>query len=109
MIRGVVALGLIAALVAGCGNRQDRFAFDGQYFRSSAARVEGDRRQIVISVRPASASLQGAVEAGRYEATRYCIENYGNSAVDWVVGPDQDLGSYRVENDTLVLRGACKG
>ncbi len=109
MIRAVVGLSLIAALVAGCGGRQDRFAFDGQYFRSKAARVEGDRRQFIISVRPASASLEGAVEAGRYESTKYCIENYGNSAVDWVVGPDQDLGTYRIENDTLLLRGACKG
>lgn len=110
MIRVAVVLGLIAALLTGCGQqRQERFAFDGQYFRANSSRVDGDRRQFTIAVRPVSASLEGAVEAGRYESTRYCIENYGNSAVDWVVGPDQELGTYRIENDTLVLRGACEG
>lgn len=108
MIR-VIALVLMAATMAGCGQREARIAFDGQYFRAQANRVEGDRQQIIVSVRPVSASLDGALEAGRHEATRYCIENYGNSAMDWVVGPDQDPGSYRIDNDTLVLRGACEG
>lgn len=109
MVRTVVILGLIAALVAGCGSRRDRIAFDGQFFRSNASRVDGDRQQIVVTVRPVSASFAGALDAGRYEATRYCIANYGNSAVDWVLGPDQEPSTYRIENDTLVLRGACEG
>lgn len=109
MIRAVVVVGLILALLASCGNRRDRVAFDGQFFSSKASRVDGDRQQITVSVRPVSASLEGALAAGRYESTRYCIDNYGNSAVDWVVGPDQDPNTYRIENDTLVLRGACEG
>ena len=108
-MRNVVIFLCCGLVLAGCASRQDRFAFDGQYFRSSASRVDGDPQQIAITVRPVSASFEGALQAGRYEATRYCVQNYGNSAVDWVVGPDQDPGSYRIENDTLVLRGACEG
>ena len=109
MYRSVLLLILCAAMVAGCGKRQERLAFDGQYYRAKVSRVDGDRQQIAITVRPVSASFEGALEAGRYEATRHCIQNYGNSAVDWVVGPDQDPSTYRIENDTLVLRGACEG
>lgn len=109
MTRYFVILSLVAALLAGCGSRKVQETFDGQSFRTKAGRVEDDRQQFVIAVSPASVSLQGAAEAGRYESTRYCIENYGNSEVDWVVGPDQDPGTYRIENDTLVLRGKCAG
>lgn len=108
-MRNLVIFICCGLIMAGCTSREDRFAFDGQYFRSSASRVDGDRQQIAITVRPVSASFEGALQAGRYEATRYCVENYGNSAVDWVVGPDQEPGTYRIENDTLVLRGACEG
>lgn len=108
MIRAAVVLGLIAGLVAGCGAREDRIAFDGQFFRSSISRVDGDRQQFAVSVRPVSASLEGALEAGRYEVTQYCVRNYGTSRADWLVGPDQDPGTYRIENDELVLRGTCE-
>ena len=109
MIRVTLIAALSLALLAGCKSRRDRIAFDGQLFRSNASKVDGDRQQIAVSVRPVSASFQGALEAGRYEATRYCIENYGNSRVDWLVGPDQEPGTYRIEDDTLVLRGTCEG
>lgn len=109
MKRGVVCLIVLLAF-AGCENaRKDRLSFDGQYFRSKASKVDGDRREVQVSVRPASASIEGAQEAGRYEATKYCVENYGNSVVDWVVGPDDDPASYVLDGDTLVLRGACEG
>jgi hypothetical protein len=108
VIRAVVIPGLVLALAAGCSSREDRVAFDGQYFRSSISNVNGDQQQFAISVQPVSVSLQGALEAGRYEATRYCVENYGNSGVEWVVGPGQNPDTYRIENDTLVLRGACQ-
>ncbi|CAN0585034.1 unnamed protein product, partial [Ectocarpus sp. 12 AP-2014] len=58
-----------------------------------------------VSVRPVSASFDGARAAGKYEATRYCITNYGNSSVKWTVGPDSNV--VPVENDTLTLQGRC--
>ncbi len=108
MTRPVVLLGLILMLLAGCGGRQEELAFDGQNFRANLSRSGGDRQEFSISVRPVSASFDGALQAGRYEATRYCIENYGTSDVDWVVGPDQQFGTYPIENDTLLLSGACE-
>ncbi len=108
LLRAALMVTLCVA-VAGCNARRDQLAFDGQYYRSKASKVDGDRRQIAVTVRPVSASIEGAQEAGRYEATKYCIENYGSSAVEWVVGPDQDPDSYTLDGDNLVLRGACAG
>ncbi|WP_299148650.1 hypothetical protein [uncultured Tateyamaria sp.] len=100
---------LIAALaLSACAERKaDRVAFDGQFFRSNASKVDKQRNQFEISVSPVSASLEGAREAGRYEATRYCIGIFGSSNVDWIEGPDAEDGTLRISGDKLLLRGTC--
>ncbi|THH38989.1 hypothetical protein E4Z66_05370 [Aliishimia ponticola] len=108
-MRLFVGMMVCAVALSACQSRKDQIAFDGQFFRSKLSKVDGDRAQIMVTVKPVSASLEGAREAGRYEATRYCVTTFGNSAVDWVVGPDQAPETYSIENDTLVLRGACEG
>ena len=60
-----------------------------------------------MSVGPASASLEGAREAGRYEAIRYCIDNFGSSDITWIAGPDAEDGTLTIANDRLQLRGTC--
>lgn len=93
--------------LAGCTDDKDRIAFDGQYYKAKLSKVDKQRDQFMVVVAPASASLVGAREAGRYEATKYCIAQYGTSAVDWVAGPDAEDGALHIENDKLQLRGAC--
>ncbi|WP_415402579.1 hypothetical protein [Tateyamaria sp. SN3-11] len=97
----------VLALSACAERRADRIAFDGVFFRSTASKVEKDRSEFEIGVSPVSASLEGAREAGRYEATRYCIDNFGTSDINWVEGPDAEDGTLRISGDKLVLRGAC--
>lgn len=87
--------------------RADRVAFDGVFFRSSASSIDRVRENFEVSVTPVSASLDGAREAGRYEATRYCIENYGSSDITWSAGPDADEGTLTLSGDSLLLRGMC--
>lgn len=110
MIR-LSVLALVCTALVSCGNvREDKLSFDGQYFRSKASKASSEeRRAFTVDVRPVSASVEGAQEAGRHEATKYCIENYGSSAVIWQVGPDDDPATYVLEGDTLVLQGACEG
>ena len=104
-----LAFGLLVvlALLASCGNQDDKIAFDGQVFRSKAKVVDKEKDHIEIEVRPVSASLDGAREAGRYEATRYCIANYGTSNVVWSLSPDAEESALKIENDTLLLQGVC--
>jgi hypothetical protein len=106
LLTGVV---LIAALLlSACGQRKaDKVAFDGVYFRSTASKIDKKRDRFEIAVAPASSSMAGAREAGRYEATRYCIDNFGTSDMDWSEGPDAADGTLTVANDKLILRGTC--
>lgn len=100
---------MAALLLAGCSNvRADKIAFDGVYFRSTANAIEKQRDFFEIRVTPASSSIEGAREAGRYEATRYCIENFGTSNMAWVNGPDAENGSLTINDDSLILRGTCE-
>ena len=103
-----LALLLAAGTLAACGDRRDdRVLFDGQAFRSSARPDARNSVDFTTTVTPVSASFEGAREAGRYEATRYCIELFGTSRIDWISGPDDDPESLSVVNDTLTMRGAC--
>jgi hypothetical protein len=105
----LMTLLLIATLLlTACSQRrEDRIKFDGQLFRASAKKVDKRRLDFEVVIRPVSASLEGAREAGRYEATRYCIGNFGTSDVEWIDGPDGEDGTFRVSNDRLTLRGTC--
>ena len=98
-----------AATLAGCGSSGDeQMLFDGQSFRMKANDIDNDVERFTVEVRPVSASIEGAREAGRYEGIRYCIENFGSSDIDWVLGPDDEVTRLQITDDRLILQGACK-
>ncbi len=105
----LLGLMLIAVLLlsACAGKKADRIAFDGQFFRASAKKVDKQRLNFEVTVRPVSASLEGARAAGAYEATRYCVGTFGTSDIEWTNGPDAEDGTLRISNDRLLLTGRC--
>ncbi|WP_299687185.1 hypothetical protein [uncultured Tateyamaria sp.] len=105
----IAPLALIAVLlVSACQERRaDRVAFDGVFFRSNASNIDRQRDDFEVAVSPVSASLEGARDAGRYEAVRYCIKNFGSSDITWIAGPDAEDGTLTIAGDRLVLRGTC--
>lgn len=105
----IVPLALIGVLlVSACQERRaDRIAFDGVFFRSNASNLDRLRDNFEVTVRPVSASLEGARDAGRHEAIRYCIKNFGSSDITWIAGPDAEDGTLNISGDRLVLRGTC--
>lgn len=109
--RPVMLIGLLliaVLLLAACTERKaDRVAFDGQFFRASAKKVDKRRLNFEVTVRPVSASLEGAVAAGEFEATRYCVGNFGTSNIEWTNGPAPEDGRLLVTNDRLTLTGTC--
>lgn len=110
MMRLTALLITCAALVACSNVQKDKISFDGQYFRSKASKSgKDDRRPFTVEVRPASASIPGALAAGRHEAVKYCVDTFGNSVINWTVGPDSDPNTYVLNGDTLVLEGVCEG
>ena len=111
-LRPAFWMGLLLAsalLVSGCSNvRADKVSFDGIFFRSTADAIDKQRDVFEVKVSPVSSSLEGAREAGRYEATSYCIENFGTSDLLWSQGPDAEDGTLIIDNNSLILRGICK-
>ena len=96
-------------MITGCSNpfelEENKVSFDGYYFSSKLSRSKSDDRTFDLTVRRANRSLSGAREAGRYEATRFCIKNYGTSDIKWVLGPDdQSIG---LTGKVLKLSGQC--
>lgn len=116
MAKHIYATTIILAgslLLTACGTASSsatRVAFDGIFFRANAKHVDkkATPTDFTVTVNGVSQSLDGAVEAGRYEGIKFCIENFGSSRIAWKVGPDTEPQNLRVENDKLTFAGSCQ-
>jgi len=106
-MRTTIILGLVAALVAGCGWR-DRgprgvdLPFDARLDTGET------RRDFTVLVRAPGATLTQARESARFMATRHCIDNTGFSDVDWVLDPA--TGDWAVSRNAAgepIVSGRC--
>jgi len=102
----VVLLGATVAL-SGCADRAAQVRFNGEYYPAKVSRDRDAREELQVTVRRVDRGLTGAREAGRYEAMRYCLKEFGTSDVDWVNGPDAEDGRLQVSNGRLLLSGEC--
>lgn len=105
-MRRVLTYLAVAGLLAACGSEAEDVAFDGQFYRTGISDLD-ERHKFQVTAAPVSASLLGAREAARYEATIFCVNEYGSSDIAWVVGPDDPDEVLPISNDTLTLEGAC--
>lgn len=102
-----IGVALCAGLLGACTSSEDRILFDGQYFNAKVRKIERQLDVFTVSVKPVSKSLEGALEAGRYEATIHCINSFGSSDIIWTAGPDAPEGQHNIDKDTLTLQGRC--
>lgn len=102
-----IGVALCAGLLGACTAKEDRIYFDGQYFNAKVRKVERRLDVFTVTVKPVSNSLAGALEAGSYEATVYCVSTYGSSDVVWIAGPDVPQSQLNIDRDTLTLQGRC--
>ena len=107
-INHIIGLVIAAGLtLSACAKPGERVLFDGKYYPAKVSKGKDARENFTVTVRRANQGLPGAREAGRYEATRYCIKNFGDSKIEWSVGPDSDQALISDGGDTVVLRGTC--
>jgi hypothetical protein len=113
--KNIIILGLAATMLASCGlvggkmRAQKGMLFDGQQFRTKTETRGDDRRDFQVSVFKVSQSVTGALQAADYDATRYCIKNFGNSEKTWLDGgPDAEGAELRAVDDTLTFQGRCE-
>ena len=98
---------MTGALLAGCGDDSARVAFDGHVFNTKLRKVDGQRDVFQVTVKDAAKSVEGAREAARYEAVKYCVGTYGNSDIVWTVGPDAPASALRIDGSALTFQGRC--
>jgi hypothetical protein len=103
------AMVVSAVLVTGCTSAQDRITFDGQLFNAKLRTQDKQLDLFIVTVRPVSKSLQGARDAGAYEAISHCVSTFGSSDILWTVGPDAPVELLGIDKDTMVLQGRCPG
>jgi hypothetical protein len=106
----VMTLILCSCLILlGCSNpltlEENKVSFDGYYFPYKLVRNKADDRSFDLTVKRANRSLLGAREAGRYEATRFCIKIFGTSDIKWFLDPDDE--NIGLTGRVLKLSGQC--
>ena len=107
-LRALATVVVASTLVAACSgtNRNvNAVKFDGHYFAGRASKNSADPHGFSVRIRNAAKSIAGAREAARYEATIYCIEQFGTSDIIWSIGPDDEAIS--LSNGSLTLAGRC--
>mgnify|MGYP003315785807 FL=1 len=96
-------------ILLGCSNpltlEENKVSFDGYYFPYKLIRNKVDDRSFDLTVKRANRSLSGAREAGRYEATRFCIKIFGTSDIKWFLDPDDE--NIGLTGRVLKLSGQC--
>ncbi len=107
-LAGCSRLGLdrIGAGSTAVGVKRHTATIDDVRYRSSVNVESEDKRDFTISVTPVG-NVTNAQEAGRYQATVYCLRTFGGSKAEWLSGPDVEPQEAQISGDTLRLRGRC--
>ena len=75
-------------------------------YRTKVAVDSDDKRDFTVTVNPVG-NVVNAQEAGRYQATVYCLRTFGGSDTEWIAGPDVAPQDARISDNALVLKGRC--
>ncbi|EPX79930.1 hypothetical protein [Litoreibacter arenae] len=66
-----------------------------------------DKRNIAISVVNKGAGLEAVRESVRFEATKYCLLNYGGSDTEWQISPVSNDWAFTQDGEKLVFNARC--
>ena len=94
-------------LLGACTERSERAFFDGNYYPPKTRAEKEDRRNFTASVRRASRGINGAQQAAVHEATRYCLESFGTSEIEWSGVPEGEGPVHGRSGDTVSVTGSC--
>lgn len=103
----MIAAVCAALALTACGKPGERVRFDGNYYPADLTKSGERREEFSVAVRDPGQGIDGAREAGRYEATRYCVETFGDSDIAWQPGYGPADGRAIAANGALILRGSC--
>ena len=109
----IVLLGLVVAVgLTGCG----RFGLGDRSkgadterdlpFRAKLSKGE-DKRDISISVENKGEGVEAVRESVRFEATKYCLLNFGGSDAEWAIDPTSEDWAFTQDGSALVFEARC--
>ncbi len=78
----------------------------GLPYRASLKRGD-DRRNFTVRTDAGGVGVAEARESTRFPATRYCIETYGNSDIDWQIDPATGDWAFSRDGQDMVFQGRC--
>lgn len=78
-------------------------------FRADIA-VADNRQDLVIAVEaPPGTPVEVVRETARYQATRYCLQRYGDSDASWQTDPATGDWAFTRTPETMIFRAECEG
>lgn len=99
---------MVLTVAAGCARVEERTLFEGVYYPGKARGERADRRNFTATVRRASRGIEGAQQAVRHEARRYCLTNFGTSDIAWRGGTEAESSPvYERSGDRVSVQGRC--
>ncbi len=119
IIRAALRPAILVALclsLTGCGAVRQLFgsgvgeaAGEGESALIYKARLSKgtDRRTFTVSVASRGAGLDEVRESVRFQATGYCLFNYGNSDTEWRLDPATGDWAFGQSGETLTFSGRC--
>ena len=106
-----IILGSIAILLGGCGTVRDRLFGGSQADRALPYRASltkgDDRREISVRVRAGAVSVSAVRESVRFQATRYCLTNFGGADTLWRINPATGDWAFTRDGQDMIFQGRC--
>lgn len=110
MIRPLL-ISLIVLSTASCGvlNRDKSRGADSERALPFKAKLSSgdDKRDISIAVENKGAGVEEVRESVRFEATKYCLLNYGGSDAAWQMSDVSKDWAFTQDGDKLVFNARC--
>lgn len=75
-------------------------------FRASLTKGD-DKRDVAVSVVHKGEDLDAVRESVRFQATKYCLLNFGGSDAEWEIDPETADWAYIDAGDTWVFSARC--
>jgi hypothetical protein len=110
MIR-IILIAVLAFSLTACGGlRSDKSrkaeSENELPFRAKLSKGE-DKRDVTITVANEGAGLDEVRESVRFEATKYCLLNYGASDADWQIDEATGDWAFTQSDSALIFNARC--
>jgi len=104
----VTSLVLVVASCAQLSRDKSRNATSERTLPFKAKLSSGeDKRDVAIAVVNKGAGVEEVRESVRFEATKYCLLNYGGSDAEWQVSSVSEDWAFTQDGDKLVFNARC--